>query len=104
MIKYLNKYFNDFFAFCYGADISGNPRRIRLGMKTMTNRDRQERMATNPHIPKRGSKNSDGAKGSHAQSHALDPTQQVYETQDIGYGHVEKHYVDGPEDPYFQTP
>jgi len=72
------------------------------------NSARQNRMAANPHVPKRGivRRNLEGVESSQAaQSQMVDPTlEYVYNIRDEGYNPTEEHYVDGAEDPYFQPP
>jgi len=96
-----------FFCFCVCVNKSEKPRRSRPGKETMTNSARQERMAANPHMSRRGRGRRDLEEveiSQAAQSQVVNPTpKHAYETWEEGYDPTKKHYVDGPEDPYFQS-
>jgi len=83
----------------------GDNRRFRLGKYMMTSSLRKERTEANPHIPKRGRRRNPGGVESSllAQPQVVDPTSvHVYDTWGEGYDPTEPHYVDWPNDPYFQ--
>jgi len=84
--------------------MSQDDRRSRIGKPIMVGSLRKERPATNPHIPKRGRhKSSGGGEISQAaQSQVVGPTHVL--VCDEGYDPTDQHYIDGPEDPYFQLP